>query len=238
MILMSLLLGARAAMSDDLEIMPAELDADRSATDEIPLVENPLAIGLTDDISYNPEKEEGGINELIARDIEKLNKERKKKYLQSYARCGNLSKCARITGISLSMHYYWMNSDPQYKEAFAIARGIYDDSLEEILDDRVKHGTERDVWYRGEKVGKTRTHSENLLMFALKGAKPQKYRDKEIVGLDGSSIKAEELRSHYKDRKQLLTEIAAEMNRLMAQDVPSNEDAVDAKIVEPLLGGD
>ena len=50
---------------------------------------------------------------------------------------------------------------------------------------------EEPVFYQGEVVGSVRKFSDTLLMFLLKGNRPDKYKDrvsKEIAGKDGGAI--------------------------------------------------
>lgn len=63
------------------------------------------------------------------------------------------------------------------------------DLLEEEAFHRAVEGRDVEIYYKGEKVGTKKIYSDRLLAFLLKGAFPDKYKDRvlqENVG-DGSS---------------------------------------------------
>ena len=51
------------------------------------------------------------------------------------------------------------------------------DTLEAEARRRAIEGVEEPVFHKGERVGTVRKHSDLLLIFLLKGARPQKFRD-------------------------------------------------------------
>lgn len=78
-------------------------------------------------------------------------------------------------------------------EAFAAA---WDDALQEAADmmeaealRRAVHGWQEPVYYKGKVVGHVLKHSDVLLIFILKAARPEKYRERyEHTGKDGGPI--------------------------------------------------
>lgn len=79
--------------------------------------------------------------------------------------------------------------------AFATA---WDEALEEACDlleaearRRGKDGVDKPVYHEGVKIDTIKQYSDTLLIFLLKGARPQKYRDNhrhEVVGKDGGPV--------------------------------------------------
>ncbi len=49
------------------------------------------------------------------------------------------------------------------------------------------------VFYKGKAIAAVRKFSDTLLIFMLKGAKPEKYRDKDFAELDRRIVELERL---------------------------------------------
>lgn len=116
----------------------------------------------------------------------------KKKFLEIISRTGNISEAARQTRTARRTHYNWMDSDPEYAKAFNEAMEDAADNLELEARRRAVDGVEEPVYYKGEVCGTVTKYSDSLLMFLLKGAKPDKYADRqktEMSGTDGGPIK-------------------------------------------------
>ena len=118
---------------------------------------------------------------------------KKRAFLAAYAKSGNISTAAEAAGIDRRRHYEWLADDPDGSYAAAVA-AAYDqagDYLEEKARQRATEGWEEPVWYQGDEVGRVRKYSDTLLIFLLKGAKPDKYRERgtfEHTGKDGGPI--------------------------------------------------
>lgn len=111
------------------------------------------------------------------------------RFLEAFAQSGILEEAARVAGVARQSHYVWLK-DPDYQRRFAEATERAAERLEAELHRRLYEGTEETVVYQGEicyqrdeagnltnKPLVVRRKSDILLMFALKGAKPEKYRD-------------------------------------------------------------
>jgi len=127
-------------------------------------------------------------------------------------------------------------ADDDFRKLANIARALHADRLENTLFDVVENGRPSPVYYRGKKVATERKYSDILTIFALKGAKPEKYRERlEVTGADGGPLRVE-IDDATKSRKRVLAELAAEMNRLMCENpAPADDDVVDVEARE-LLG--
>jgi hypothetical protein len=84
---------------------------------------------------------------------------KKRVFLSAFCSCGTLAGAGRASGIQAQNHHHWMRKDPQYAEYFHRAKEIAGDTLEEEARRRAMTG------------------SDVLLIFLLKGFKPEKYRD-------------------------------------------------------------
>jgi hypothetical protein len=112
---------------------------------------------------------------------------RQRRFLEAYAECGVISEAARQADIDRTMHYDWL-ADPEYKANFEAAQHVAGDSLETELFKRVYEGVDEEVTDFDGKTRTTRRFSDTLLIFALKAAKPDKYRDnyKQEIQLNGN----------------------------------------------------
>lgn len=91
------------------------------------------------------------------------------------------------------MHYRWMREDPEYKAEFALAHEEAIQCLEDEAVRRAHEGLEEPLVYQGQftyasynkKTKKgigpplaIRKYSDQLLMFLLRAARPEKYRER------------------------------------------------------------
>ena len=83
--------------------------------------------------------------------------------LATLAKTGNVSASARAADIDRTTHYRWFHSDAEYARAVQIAMDDAVDVLEAVARE-------------GAILG-----SDTLLIFLLKGHRPEKYRDRHEV---------------------------------------------------------
>ena len=107
---------------------------------------------------------------------ELLRPKRQKSFLEAYARCGVITEAADMANVHRQQHYDWL-ADPEYKAKFEEAQARAADSLESELFRRVREGVEETVSEANGDTRITRKFSDTLLIFALKGQKPEKYRE-------------------------------------------------------------
>jgi hypothetical protein len=88
-----------------------------------------------------------------------------------------------IAKVGRSSHYRWMEESPSYREAFEVARDDAADLLEAEARRRAVEGVEKPTgWHQGKPGGYVREYSDLLLIFLLKGVRPEKYRDRVETG--------------------------------------------------------
>lgn len=115
---------------------------------------------------------------------------KKKQFLAAYSQCAIIGNAADIANIHRRTHYKWLESDPEYAQQFADAHEQALDRIETEALRRGREGWEEPVIYQGGlcypagkdgKPGKEpitiRKYDSNLLMFILKGGRPEKFRD-------------------------------------------------------------
>lgn len=104
-------------------------------------------------------------------------------FLAAYAELGNVSDACEVAGVGRRTHYDWLDADTSYAAAFADARESAADRLERAALIRAVDGIDEPVFHKGEVVGHVRRYSDSLLQFLLKGARPEKYRERFDMGI-------------------------------------------------------
>ena len=120
-------------------------------------------------------------------------------FLAAYSRCGCVTQAADAAKVHRTSHQYWMRSDPDYPEAFRQAQREANDFLFRVARKRATKGWLEPVFHEGTVCGHKRKFSDVLLMFLMKGAEPEKYRDTHnsldvsgrIVQIDWSQLVAQ-----------------------------------------------
>ena len=95
--------------------------------------------------------------------IDVIQHTKKRGFLVAFAQRGIVSEAAEASKVHRTTHYEWLKTDPDYAEAFEVAKKQYIEKLEAELDKRAL-------------AGKQDPHSHILLMFRLKKLDPR-YRD-------------------------------------------------------------
>jgi hypothetical protein len=88
-------------------------------------------------------------------------------FLAAYSRLGSITAAAEAAKIDRSTHYDWLKTDEAYKKASAEAVLQAADALEDEAARRAFAG------------------SDVLLIFLLKGLKPEKFRERSEVKMPG-----------------------------------------------------
>lgn len=120
----------------------------------------------------------------------KLTNSNRQKFLEVYSKIGNLTLAAKAAKVNRNTHYLWL-ADPEYRHAFEQAHEEAVDLLVEEARRRAHEGWDEPIVYQGsfcypspKKGGKPsnkplsiRKFDSTLLMFLIKGARPEIYRD-------------------------------------------------------------
>lgn len=108
----------------------------------------------------------------------KSRQQKKKAFLAAFAEVGNITRAAELAGVSRAMHYDWLRDDPDYPALFQAADQQACDRLEQEARRRAVEGTLKPVFQGGKKVGVVQEYSDTLLIFLMKGAMPERYKDR------------------------------------------------------------
>jgi len=107
----------------------------------------------------------------------KTRQPKKEAFLAAYAECGVITQAAKTAKCNRNMHYEWLN-DQEYKKRFEDAHEQACDNLEQEARRRAIEGWDEPVYQNGVKCGVKRKRSDTLLIFLMKGAMPDKYKER------------------------------------------------------------
>ena len=164
---------------------------------------------MTDEIDRDVSDELAAATAAVEALPNGIRQPKRRAFLAAYARCGNLSEAARIAGVNRLSHYEWLN-DERYAQVFEQAQDIAIDYLEAVARDRATKGWLEPVFYHGEVVGHVRKYSDTLLIFLLKGARPDKFRDNATIRHTGTGAGgAIQIEGDYALSQRLMADPAA-----------------------------
>ncbi|MCI0489374.1 MAG: terminase [Blastocatellia bacterium] len=130
----------------------------------------------------------------------------KELFLEHLRKSGNVSASAKKAKISRRTAYYYRESNEEFRASWDDAIEEAGDWLESEARRRAEKGVLKPVYQGGKLVGKIRVYSDSLLTLLLKGAKPDKYRDRhEFSGPGGGAIPvsiADALDRGYGDKRE------------------------------------
>lgn len=112
---------------------------------------------------------------------------KKRAFLAAFAETGSVTRATEAAGIDRTTPYSdpWKN-DEGFQEAWDRARPMAADTLEAEAVRRAVEGVEEPVgFYKGVPSAMVRRYSDTLLIFLMKGANPEKYRDRADVRHSG-----------------------------------------------------
>lgn len=98
--------------------------------------------------------------------------------LHLIATTGHVTNSCNALGINYTEVYRLKANDEAFKLRFNEAQSVAADSWEDEAARRAFTGYDRPVYQQGMLVGQTREYSDNLATFLLKGAKPEKHRER------------------------------------------------------------
>lgn len=102
----------------------------------------------------------------------------REQFLKALRVHGNVSYAARSARITRQYVYEVQKSDPDFAEQWKDAQDEASDGMEKAAWDRAVKGTKKPIYAGKEHVGDVREYSDTLLMFLLKAARPEKFRER------------------------------------------------------------
>lgn len=92
-----------------------------------------------------------------------------------------MSVACKVAGVPRRTAYDRRESDEQFAAAWDEALEAAADVLEAEAVRRAVQGVEKPVYQGGEMVGTVQEYSDTLLIFLLKGNRPEKFRERHTV---------------------------------------------------------
>lgn len=108
----------------------------------------------------------------------KWTQKREKTFLDLLRETCNVTSACQAIGASRSGAYKRRDENADFAERWDNAIEEALDSIEAEVIRRGVHGIDDPVFYRGEQVSAVKRYSDNLLMFYLKGRRPEVFKDR------------------------------------------------------------
>lgn len=143
--------------------------------------------------------------------FQQITHQEKRAFLAAFAHCGRIRRACHAANISWKSHYLWLKDDEDYKAAFEEAKEMAGDFLEDEAIRRAVEGVQKPVFYKGEHVDNVTEYSDTLLIVAMKGAKPDKYKEHTHLKVEGDiTLKLEDRARHANERITRLRRVSGE----------------------------
>jgi hypothetical protein len=108
--------------------------------------------------------------------FQQVTNDRQRAVLQAYAASGQITTACDAAAVHRTTHYFWLRTDPAYAETYAEAHAMVADLLEAEATRRAL-GWEETAYTSDGTPHTIRKYSDTLLIFRLKAALPDKYRE-------------------------------------------------------------
>lgn len=112
-------------------------------------------------------------------------------FLAALAATCSVTRACEAAGLGRRTVYEWREADPDFAIRWEKAKQLGAEVLEDEGVRRASEGVDEPVFYQGGECGTIRKYSDTLLIFLLKGAMPEKYRDNarmELTGANGGPV--------------------------------------------------
>lgn len=116
------------------------------------------------------------------------------KFIEALRESASVTKACEMVAIGRRTAYDWRLADPVFAQKWDETLADAVEDLEAEARRRAIVGIEKGVWHQGKLVGTELQYSDTMLIFLLKAAKPDRYRDRtsvEHTGKDGGPIQVE-----------------------------------------------
>lgn len=125
---------------------------------------------------------------------------KQRQFLVAFPGAITLKAAAKAVNIDIQTHYKWKHNSPAYAQCFESLNTYVVEAMEEEAKRRSLLGVEKNIYYQGEVVGTEVIFSDQLLMFMLRAAKPDTYRERTSMELTAPPpVANSELRGLGKD---------------------------------------
>jgi len=111
----------------------------------------------------------------------KLTPKKRKTFLAALEYNGNVTEASKAAGITRACAYVWRDKHPDFAEEWENAYQTATDRLESEAWERATNGTSKPVYQNGQLVGHIQQYSDTLLIFLLKGHKPDRFKERSQI---------------------------------------------------------
>lgn len=99
-------------------------------------------------------------------------------FLSAYSDGLSIQDACLKAGIGRTTFYTWKENDMRFRSAFSDAMERSVDVMEEEAKRRAVRGVLKPVYYNGKIVGSIREYSDTLLIFLMKGRRPDVFKER------------------------------------------------------------
>lgn len=109
-------------------------------------------------------------------------------FIEALRELGHVGKACQVAGISRQTAYLHRRNEPQFAADWDTAIDDAAYSLEDEAWRRARDGVDEPIVSQGMIIGTQKKFSDTLLIFLLKGIRPDKYADKLVVKIDPTQV--------------------------------------------------
>lgn len=116
---------------------------------------------------------------LLPAVLDEIGHPKKRAFLKAFAETGNITDACKASKIPRSTYYVWTEQDDTFVAACGLAKQTAIENLESEARRRAVTGVPKPIYSRdGKLIDTVWDYSDTLLIFLLKGAAPDKYKDR------------------------------------------------------------
>lgn len=156
-------------------------------------------------------------------DLESLTPQQQTAVL-AYEATGLVQAAADAAGCSRVTISRWRKKSPDFATAWQNARDTIADIHEDELHRRAVTGIDEPIFYKGQEIATVKRYSDSLLMFALKGLRPTRYRDTTRMEMADDSAPPEDMDDTQAAARLAALLAAAERRKKLAESAVSIDD--------------
>ena len=138
--------------------------------------------------------DEAGWNDVLAEVEHQLGahrrggvRSRQAAFLAAYEATFNVTVSAKTAGVARVQFYRWQDDDPVFQAALRRMQERMKDRVEQEIFRRAVLGVQREVWHRGEVVGREVQYSDRLLLALARRVDPVAWGERpELVAPPGA----------------------------------------------------
>ena len=107
-------------------------------------------------------------------------------FLAALAATCSVTRACDAAGLGRQTAYDWRASDETFAKRWDEAKALGAEALEDEAIRRAHDGWDEPVFHQGVATSTIRKYDSTLLIFLLKGAKPEKYRERQDINLNAT----------------------------------------------------